>query len=142
MQNIKKDLKTYIYLVFLVIADQLTNYLFFNQKIFEWLFTPVLNNGISRSMPVNMTLIYLISFGAIGFIFQMRQKQKIWKYEFILFTAWLLGNLIDRLFLGWVRDFIDLRFFPIFNLADVFLTISVAIMFYHEIFGKWKKSEW
>ena len=41
-----------------------------------------------------------------------------------------IGNLIDRLILGYVRDFIQFDFwqtFPIFNLADTFLTLSVTI---------------
>jgi signal peptidase II len=35
--------------------------------------------------------------------------------------AGILSNLIDRLFFGCVIDFIDLRFWPLFNLADVMI---------------------
>ncbi len=38
-----------------------------------------------------------------------------------------IGNLIDRLFLGYVRDFISIRLFSfVFNLADLFITIGVV----------------
>jgi signal peptidase II len=39
-----------------------------------------------------------------------------------------LGNLADRLRLGYVVDFIDLRVWPVFNLADVAVTAGVALV--------------
>ena len=38
------------------------------------------------------------------------------------------GNLVDRLRLGHVTDFLDLRYWPAFNLADVFIVTGVAIL--------------
>lgn len=41
-----------------------------------------------------------------------------------------LGNMIDRLMFGYVTDYIHLLFieFPVFNLADILITASAAIM--------------
>jgi signal peptidase II len=39
-----------------------------------------------------------------------------------------LSNLIDRVRLGYVTDFLDLRWWPAFNLADSFIVIGVAIL--------------
>ena len=39
-----------------------------------------------------------------------------------------LSNLIDRVRLGHVTDFLDLRFWPAFNLADSFIVVGVAIL--------------
>ncbi|HZB86527.1 MAG TPA: signal peptidase II [Gaiellaceae bacterium] len=39
-----------------------------------------------------------------------------------------LANLIDRIRLGHVTDFLDLRFWPAFNLADTFIVAGVAIL--------------
>jgi signal peptidase II len=39
-----------------------------------------------------------------------------------------LANLADRLRLGHVTDFLDLRFWPAFNLADSFIVVGVAIL--------------
>src|SRR5439155_2175754 len=37
------------------------------------------------------------------------------------------SNLVDRIRLGHVTDFLDLRFWPAFNLADTFICIGVAV---------------
>jgi signal peptidase II len=39
-----------------------------------------------------------------------------------------LANLVDRIRLGHVTDFLDLRFWPAFNLADTFIVVGVAIL--------------
>ena len=41
-----------------------------------------------------------------------------------------LGNLTDRLSRGYVVDFIDIAFWPIFNLADVAIVLGVMILSY------------
>jgi signal peptidase II len=38
------------------------------------------------------------------------------------------SNLVDRIRLGHVTDFLDLRFWPAFNLADTFIVIGVGIL--------------
>ena len=47
-----------------------------------------------------------------------------------------LGNLVDRIVLGYVRDFIHLQFmdFPVFNVADISLTIGIILMVIYFIF--------
>jgi signal peptidase II len=40
-----------------------------------------------------------------------------------------MGNLVDRLRIGHVTDFLDLRFWPAFNLADTFIVVGVSILF-------------
>jgi signal peptidase II len=39
------------------------------------------------------------------------------------------SNLIDRIRLGHVTDFLDLRYWPAFNLADMFIVVGVATLF-------------
>ena len=39
-----------------------------------------------------------------------------------------VSNLVDRVRLGHVTDFLDLRFWPAFNLADSFIVVGVAIL--------------
>ena len=39
-----------------------------------------------------------------------------------------VGNLVDRLRLGHVTDFLDLPYWPAFNLADTFIVVGVAVL--------------
>jgi len=40
-----------------------------------------------------------------------------------------VANLLDRVRLGHVTDFLDLRWWPAFNLADSFIVVGVGILF-------------
>ena len=44
------------------------------------------------------------------------------------------GNLIDRLFSGGVTDYLDLRVWPIFNLADVAIVCGVGLLVVNALF--------
>jgi signal peptidase II len=46
------------------------------------------------------------------------------------------SNLIDRIRLGHVTDFLDLRYWPAFNLADSFIVIGVGILFMALLLGE------
>ncbi len=41
-----------------------------------------------------------------------------------------IGNLIDRLFLGYVIDFLDFRIWPVFNIADSAITVGAILLGY------------
>ena len=47
---------------------------------------------------------------------------------FSLILGGAIGNLIDRIFLGYVVDFIDFRIWPVFNVADSAITIGAAVI--------------
>lgn len=47
---------------------------------------------------------------------------------FGLLAGGTLGNLLDRLRFGRVTDFVELRFWPAFNLADVFIVSGVTVL--------------
>lgn len=53
-----------------------------------------------------------------------------------LIAGGCIGNLVDRIFIGSVRDFIHLQFmsFPVFNIADICLTIGVILAVVYFIF--------
>ncbi len=75
-----------------------------------------------------LTLVFL----AIFVFYYIKEKNKTWllNITFGFLFAGCLGNLYDRLVLGYVRDFIQFDFwksFPIFNFADVALTVGVVL---------------
>lgn len=45
-----------------------------------------------------------------------------------LLTGGVLGNLFDRLRTGYVTDFLDFHFWPVFNFADVFIFVGVVLL--------------
>jgi len=56
------------------------------------------------------------------------QKYNTQKIALMIFGAGLIGNLIDRLLFGQVTDFLDFIVWPVFNIADSALVVSVLIM--------------
>ena len=63
---------------------------------------------------------------AIAFYYKKAES----KLPLLLILAGTAGNLIDRVFLGYVRDFIDLKVWPIFNLADSYNVIGAVLLLY------------
>ena len=55
-----------------------------------------------------------------------RRRLGQWAIAAILGGA--LGNLADRLHLGYVVDFLDFRVWPVFNVADIAITVGVGLL--------------
>ncbi len=77
---------------------------------------------------IALSLIFIIIF----VVYYIKEKNKTWllNITFGFLFAGCVGNLFDRLILGYVRDFIQFDFwqsFPIFNFADVALSIGVVL---------------
>jgi signal peptidase II len=47
-----------------------------------------------------------------------------------------VGNLIDRALLGYVVDFIDVRIWPVFNIADSAITVGAVLLCIHYLRGE------
>ncbi len=113
--------------------DMLSKYFFYNRQYLTHTpyILPILNKGISRSLQVPFMIIMIISILGIGIFIRLFTTKKINRIITTLLIGGTLGNLIDRVLLGGVRDFINIRLFnfPIFNLADMMLSIGVAIRF-------------
>lgn len=134
----KNFLMVYIWIFFLFLLDQISKYFFYDLRFIEGfsIITPILNKWISWGILLNFNLVYVISIFSLFVFVYLYNKKVIWKYEFILFIAWTVGNLVDRYSLGWVRDFIDFKIWPIFNFADIYLTIAVVLVMWKELIKK------
>lgn len=85
---------------------------------------------------------YLIGFTALviiaGFflMFRLIKRSKLLNWAIALFLAGGIGNLIDRIRLGYVVDMFDCRLFDfaIFNFADICVTVAFALMLIYAFF--------
>lgn len=94
------------------------------------------NTGAAFSLLENKTIFFIIiGILVIFYIFKYLIKEEITSLEkisYILLTGGIIGNLIDRVIYGYVVDY--LRFiifgynFPIFNLADICITLGVILL--------------
>ena len=69
--------------------------------------------------------------------FLLKIKSKAYSIGFSLVLAGAIGNFVDRIMLGYVRDFIMFDFwksFPIFNFADCCIVIGAVVMSIYFIF--------
>jgi signal peptidase II len=83
-------------------------------------------------------LVFATMLIAFDLCYKKPVKKNVWyKLAFVLLIGGLLGNLIDRVALGYVRDFIHLDFmsFPVFNIADVALTCGCVAFVIYVIFS-------
>jgi signal peptidase II len=71
---------------------------------------------------------------ALAIVFYFSQKNRIYLNPIILIVAGGLSNLIDRFARGGIVDFIDLKFWPSFNFADVIITAGVIWLVYLLVF--------
>lgn len=96
-------------------------------------FTPILNTGAGFGIFPNQTFLFIIiSIISIIFIayliFRYKLKEKFFLYPAALILSGALGNLVDRLRVGAVIDFIDFKIWPVFNIADSCITIGAMII--------------
>ena len=80
-------------------------------------------------------LILLFSLILIYFLFNLRKdlpKTKKYDILFGVILGGIIGNLLDRVFRGYVIDYLETFIFgisfPIFNLADICITLGIIIM--------------
>lgn len=95
------------------------------------------NTGGAWSLLAGQDLIFLIippvAFGFMAYYFsKATSTQTLFKTALIFLMAGTLGNYIDRIMLGYVRDFLSFNtfgyMFPVFNVADMSLNIGVALL--------------
>ena len=95
------------------------------------------NPGAAFSLGVGMTVVFsLITIGVIGAILKTAKRlgSTAWAMVFGLVLGGALGNLTDRIFRdpgflrGHVVDFLHLKNWPIFNVADMAFTAAGVIV--------------
>ncbi|HFI0113213.1 TPA: signal peptidase II [Streptococcus suis] len=125
-----------------------------DQLVKAWTVANIELDTVEPFLPGFMSLAYLRNYGAAWSILQNQQwfftivtlavvTALIWYYikqiqgniwtlfSLSLMIAGALGNFIDRIRLGYVVDMFHLDFisFPVFNVADICLSVGVGILF-------------
>lgn len=127
----------------LLILDQLTKY-----AVRNWMEAPITlvpkwleirfveNTGVAFSLPVpggiSSVLAVVVSL-YLGHQLLTRDLSVAMRLVYALIMAGALGNLIDRIWHGAVTDFIAVGTFPVFNAADSFICVGVALLLWHEL---------
>ncbi|MCR5447965.1 MAG: signal peptidase II [Solobacterium sp.] len=139
----------YILMIAVLVIDQLSKYLiaaspmqYAHMELIPGFFylTYAKNTGVAWSMfsggqaTAALCIVAAVAFIGLSYLMERAHKSgnKLQTVVFALMASGALGNLIDRLMLGYVRDFLDFIIFgydfPIFNIADSALCIGVGLM--------------
>ncbi|WP_041607658.1 signal peptidase II [Halobacteroides halobius] len=135
-----------ILIAFLVtlVLDQLTKYLVVkNFTLYQSIpiikdvfhLTYVQNRGAAFGILQNqVTFFIVISIVVIGLLIYFYHElplDNFWnRFALGLALGGTIGNLIDRVRVGYVIDFLDFRIWPVFNIADSAIVVGVSIFSY------------
>ncbi len=148
-----KNKKTYIVIFLIIIIDLIskilvTKFMAPNQSISIiknfFFITYVKNTGVAFSMlEGNIFFIIILTFFIVWLIFRYinsRILNSIECFSYGLIVGGALGNLFDRIRLGYVIDFFDFNIigynFAIFNVADIAIVVGVFLIIVFSIRGE------
>jgi len=96
------------------------------------------NKNLAWSISVPAGIFYFAWFGIIAILFCLFIKSRIFyqKLFLVLIFSGAVSNIIDRIRFGCVVDYIDLKIFPVFNLADVCITIGAVLILINMVRNK------
>ena len=150
--------KTYIIAVLILIIDQVSKSLieiFFKlnesvQVIKDFFYITVAHNtGGAWSIFSNHSYLFIIAsiiaiVLLIKFMFGIKNNLRN-NIAFGFLFGGIFSNLADRIFLGYVRDFLDFKIFgydyPIFNIADIAIVVGVILLIIAVIKGEDKRDK-
>lgn len=138
--------------VSIVVLDQVSKFFLYGIRMsligdFLWL-EPAFNKGAAFGMLQDGTLFFIIvtapmMIGMVYLIFSKRFNISTFgKISIGVLLGGTIGNFIDRIFLGGVRDFIYFKSidFAIFNVADIAITVGVILLAIYLLIGIIKDS--
>jgi signal peptidase II len=84
--------------------------------------------GLAGGGGLGLVLLTVAALAFVGFLFARNPTRPGMWIAVGLLAGGALGNLIDRVRIDSVTDFIDLPLWPPFNVADAAITVGVAIL--------------
>jgi len=142
----------FFFISILIFLDFISKYFFINFFIFkkinligDYIFLEVYKNtwiAFSIEFPFLKFITILIIIGIIYYYIKIERikNNKYIRLSFIFIIAWALWNARERILLWEVTDFIWVKYFSIFNFADIYINIWI-IIYLIIIFLK-KDKEW
>lgn len=132
----------------LILIDQFSKYYISNHYVLYQSYdlidkvlylTYIKNKGAAFGILQNYQILFIITtiviLTFITYYYLITANNKIMlKIALILIIAGGVGNLIDRIRLNYVIDFIDVKIWPIFNFADSYVVIGCILLIIFEIF--------
>lgn len=95
-------------------------------------FTHVFNRGAAFSMMQGQTIFFITAALIVALVLagynMVAKPQPLLQVVTGIMAGGALGNLLDRYRYGHVVDYIDFHFFPVFNLADMAITIGGTLL--------------
>lgn len=93
--------------------------------------------GLFGSQPALLIGLALAVLGIFWFAFRdQAERSGLVRVGFGAIAGGAFGNIIDRLRLGYVVDFADLRWWPVFNVADSCITLGVALLILSSMYAE------
>ncbi len=101
--------------------------------------TYILNAGAAFGILANQRYFFIaiaaiLVIIAIYFYPQIQRLSRTFQIAIAMLLAGAIGNMIDRIATGKVVDYIDIRIWPIFNLADVAIVLGCIVIIYELLF--------
>ena len=152
---IMKTTTTSFLIIFLVVLDQISkilisSYLSLGESLnlLPFLnFTLIHNSGIAFSFfddggNISRWLLVVAVSGILAYLlflmYKITSKNRLELMSFILIISGGLGNLVDRVFLGYVVDFVHVFYqdysFYVFNMADSYITVGIILYLSYFLF--------
>lgn len=104
-------------------------------------FTYIHNYGAAWGLFSEHRWVFLILTGIALIVlpillYRYRHLPFLFGFSLSLIIGGAIGNMIDRLFRGYVIDFLEFTFidFPVFNVADICVTVGTILMFIYIVF--------
>ena len=134
----KKQKQFWLIVLIIIVLDQLTK-LIIKTSMAVSQSIPVIRNifhityiqntgagfGILKGQQTALIFFTLLVIGVIFYNYDKIPKDWLGNSSIALILAGAFGNLIDRVSLRYVVDFLDFRIWPAFNIADSALTVGV-----------------
>lgn len=140
----------YIFLILWIFFDLFTKklaFLYLDEKVsvfWDLLYLQyVENTGIAFSIQINSFFLKILTIFLIILIYyyyrnqrqiiisnDLNKKRQLFDTSFWLILAWAVWNGVERVFNSKVIDFIGVKYFSVFNLADTFITVWAIVYLY------------